>query len=362
MKANRLPRDSAEGRAIRKIPLQEEFSVTEQPKPARPKKKQKNQNAVKHGAFSREPMLPGEKRRDYEVLRADLYDEWAPDGPTERGLVDTLVESRWRKQRLDRYEHLSLQKRINQIQSKSEDRRHRQNLRKIWASEFSEATSLEAVEHILSTLSPLYRATITGWVPLETCQDPAQWGAAIGKFLSNLAPEDQMEDSDKFMAILIPDQIEKELDRSDRIDEKIDRTIKRLLQVKLAKQMSGSMRTNPQPEPKLINPPASSDAKHVVEDGKLLMQAEVSVSPAKALNELECPQEWRATDETERHNEVAPAKSGKEHLDTEHVKVEVFAKPELFSIAEMERFFETCDAAYRANEARPEVGGFKLWI
>lgn len=45
-----------------------------------------------------------------------------------------------------------------------------------------------------------------------------------------------MEDTDKFMAILIPDQIEKELDRSDRIDEKIDRTIKRLLQVKLAKQ------------------------------------------------------------------------------------------------------------------------------
>jgi hypothetical protein len=44
-------------------------------------------------------------------------------------------------------------------------------------------------------------------------------GTAIGKFLSNLKPEDQMEDSDKFMAILIPDQIEKELDRSDRIDE-----------------------------------------------------------------------------------------------------------------------------------------------
>jgi hypothetical protein len=67
--------------------------------------------------------------------------------------------------------------------------------------------------------SALYRVTITGWVPLETCQDPAQWGTAIGKFLSNLKPEDQMEDSDKFMAILIPDQIEKELDRSDRIDE-----------------------------------------------------------------------------------------------------------------------------------------------
>jgi hypothetical protein len=62
------------------------------------------------------------------------------------------------------------------------------------------------------------------------------------------------------------------------------------------------------------------------------------------------------TDKTERRNEIAPAKSGKEHLDSERVKVEVFTKPGLFSIAEMERFFETCDA-YRGNEARPEGAG-----
>src|SRR5258708_9565712 len=222
---------------------------------------------MKHGAFSRELMLPGEKLRDYKALRADAYEEWVPEGPTERGLVDTLIESRWRRQRLERYEHLSLQKRIDQIHIKCDDTRHRQNLKKNWASKFSAATSLEAVEHILSTLSRLYRVTITGWVPLETCEDPAQWGTAIGKFLSNLAPEDQMEDSDKFMAILIPDQIEKELDRSDRIDEKLDRTIKRLVQGKLAKQISRNTRTKPQSEPRLINPPASVDVRPAVENG-----------------------------------------------------------------------------------------------
>jgi len=31
------------------------------------KKKDKNQNALKHGAYSREVMLPGEKFRDYDV-------------------------------------------------------------------------------------------------------------------------------------------------------------------------------------------------------------------------------------------------------------------------------------------------------
>ena len=307
-------------------------------------------------------MLPGEKRRDYEALRADTYEEWVPDGPTERGLVDTLVESRWRKRRLERNEHLSLQKRRDQILSESEHSRHRQNLRKIWASEFSAATSLEEVEHILSTLSPLYRVTITRWVPLETCQDPAQWGTAIGKYLSNLAPEDQMEDSDKFMAILIPDQIEKESDRSDRSDEKTDRTIKRLLQVKLAKQISRNTRPQPQSEPRLINPPAGVEVRPVVEDGKLLMHADVSVSPAEPVDEPECPQEPPIIDETEQRGEIAPPAAKNDHLELEHVKVEVFTKPRLSSIAEMERFFETCDAAYRANEARPEVGGFKLWI
>src|SRR6202022_3553316 len=150
---------------------------------------------------------------------------------------------------------------------KSEAGRHGKNLKDL-ASEFSCAESFEAVEQILSILSPYYVSILKYWVPLEKCEDPARWGAAIAKYLSNLKPGDQLEDSDKFMAIVDPDMIETELDRSDRLGDKIDRTIKRLLQIKLAKQISRGMRIH-QPEPKLINPPARSDAKHVVEDGKL---------------------------------------------------------------------------------------------
>ena len=177
-----------------------------------------------------------------------------------------------------------------------------------------------------------------------------------------MKPGDQWDDSDKFKAIVDPDMIEIELDRSDRLGDKIDRTIKRLVQIKLAKQISRSMRKNPEQEPKLINPPASVGAKHVVEDEKLLIQADISVSPAKVLNELECKQEWPTTGEIERRDEIAPAESGKEHLDAEHVKVEVFTKPTLISIAEMERFFANCNA-YRADEVRPEGGGLStMWI
>ena len=335
--------------------------MSEHPGTARPKKQAKKQNALKHGAYSRELMLPGEKMSDYKQLRADLYEEHMPDGRTEHLVVDELVDLYWRKQRIDRYVRLVLKQRLDGVHQKSEGARHRKNLKNL-ASEFSCAETFEAVEQILSMLSPYYVSIIKYWVPLEKCEDPARWGAAIAEHLSNLKPGDQWDDSDKFMAVVDLDMIEIELDRSDRLGDKIDRTIKRLVQIKLAKQISRSMRKNPEQEPKLINPPASVGAKHVVEDEKLLIQADISVSPAKVLNELECKQEWPTTGEIERRNGFAPARSGKEHLDAEHVKVEVFTKPTLISIAEMERFFANCNA-YRADEVRPEGGGLStMWI
>jgi hypothetical protein len=57
----------------------------------------KKQNALKHGVYSREVMLPGEKLSDYEALRAAHYDEFAPDGVMEECLVDELVNLRWKK-------------------------------------------------------------------------------------------------------------------------------------------------------------------------------------------------------------------------------------------------------------------------
>jgi hypothetical protein len=41
-----------------------------------PKKKAKNQNALKHGVYSLAVMLPGEKIGDYEALLAAHYAEW----------------------------------------------------------------------------------------------------------------------------------------------------------------------------------------------------------------------------------------------------------------------------------------------
>lgn len=52
-----------------------------------------------------------------------------------------------------------------------------------------------------------------------------------------------------------PNFIEKDMERSDRMDEAIDRMIKRLKQIKTAKQIFPKMR-NTKTEPKLIDVPA----------------------------------------------------------------------------------------------------------
>jgi hypothetical protein len=79
------------------------------------KKTAKNQNAVKHGVYSREVMLPGERIGDYEALRQVHYDEWAPDGVTERYSVDDLFVLRWKKLRLDQYDQIRLRQRETQF-------------------------------------------------------------------------------------------------------------------------------------------------------------------------------------------------------------------------------------------------------
>ena len=119
--------------------------MSEQHGIAQPMKRAKKQNALKHGAYSRELMLPGEKMRDYEALGAELNEEWAPEGATERGLVERLVALYWRKQRLDRYEYSKLQQRVDEIQRKNWVSRHRQNLKNL-GPEFNSAASVEAVE------------------------------------------------------------------------------------------------------------------------------------------------------------------------------------------------------------------------
>lgn len=64
---------------------------------------QRNQNAVKHGAFAGALILPGEDIEAFKKLHASLVDEWSPEGPSEDDKVMSVAQNMWRKLRFHRH-------------------------------------------------------------------------------------------------------------------------------------------------------------------------------------------------------------------------------------------------------------------
>jgi len=206
----------------------------------------KKRNALKHGASAREVMLWSERYEDYEALRDGLYQEFNPSGSTEEYLVRTLLDLRWRRRRLECHEQIVIQQRLDKVHKENEYSHHVDNLRS-FAPEFREATSVEQVEEVLARLSPMYRNTVYRDWPFKTGDDPQQWGPKIAEGLLIWKPAPRHEQADEFIKILDLDEFDMALARIERLDAMIDRTIKRLLQLKTMKQMHGEL------EPKLIN-------------------------------------------------------------------------------------------------------------
>ena len=89
------------------------------------RKKDRSKNALKHGAFSRELILPGERRKDYERLLAELEAEYSPSGPSEIYLVNHLASLLWRERRLQVYRQAMLEQRVRTIESNNAARHRR---------------------------------------------------------------------------------------------------------------------------------------------------------------------------------------------------------------------------------------------
>jgi hypothetical protein len=203
-------------------------------------------SALKHGANATEVMLWSERYEDYDSLHADLRMEFSPCGSTEEHLVQTLLDLRWRRRRLDCYERITKQKRLNEIRQNNKSSRELEEVVP-FAPEFKGADSVEKVEAILSRLPPGYREAILSVWPFEVGAEPAIWGSKVGNALAGQGPETRREGADEFVEIFDLGSFDDDLARMERLDTMIDRTIKRLMQVKTMKQMNSRL------QPKLIN-------------------------------------------------------------------------------------------------------------
>jgi hypothetical protein len=70
---------------------------------ARQFRAKKPHNALKHAGYSTMAVLPGENPAEFEKLRRNLIDEFAPQGPLEGDIVSTIARLLWRKQNLSTF-------------------------------------------------------------------------------------------------------------------------------------------------------------------------------------------------------------------------------------------------------------------
>lgn len=148
-------------------------------------------SALKHGAFSKTLILPGEDIREFEKLRNGLIKEYRPSGEFEEETIDQIAEAMWIARRMGVYQH------VKHLRIKSK-----------------RATNLATINDHMKTIGkPPY--------------SPPQVG--------NETDEALLE----FGEILSLDYVVKELEVHAKLDARIDRLLKRFFLHRTMTQMPG---------------------------------------------------------------------------------------------------------------------------
>jgi hypothetical protein len=213
----------------------------------------KNQflRAVKHGAFAKMAILPGEDPKEFEELHSAIIEEWAPDGPTEEDAVLSIAKGVWRKRRQQKFLYTEIDKcRWDPEHPLFDEARGLRNLLDI----MEDGSSLEIMERepdgFEYLLKFVIKASIPSYVgipkleeafPREKYESVSDWVAALRRVISGVL----LQHSDPKPEVLLnrsaevhtPDVVDHELAVDERIDAMIDRAVKRLVQTKAMKQM-----------------------------------------------------------------------------------------------------------------------------
>ena len=104
------------------------------------------------------------------------------------------------------------------------------------APQLAAATTAKEVEAILASEN-LTPAAITFKFPQPPPDQEAKWGPAIAEYLNKMEIPEPLHGIDAFAQALDPAEMETEILQENRLHDEIDKTIKRLAQVKGYKQL-----------------------------------------------------------------------------------------------------------------------------
>jgi hypothetical protein len=195
-------------------------------------------NALKHGGYSEELILPGENLEEFEVLHKDLKEEWNPIGASEQDAVLTLAFCHWQKRRVNRWYNdevawLSEHPGLDQIQSLEW---YLHLLDRAKTIRLAHDIIRKLPEHYLQYMSPELDKPYTD--EKKEIQRLRDW------LLVCIGVDEYRLDFEKdtliFKAetgVLLRELTEKKLAIEARLDSQIDKAIKRLAQIKTLKQV-----------------------------------------------------------------------------------------------------------------------------
>jgi hypothetical protein len=197
-----------------------------------------NKNAQKHGAFSSAIILPNEDPAEFEKLRGEVCDEWKPEGLSEIEKVNSIAMNMWRKQRLRRYFKKKLDRAAGIANAfNRKDKRKYESLIKVL--EDIEA-GLLTEEYLSKTLTPADAQRLKQKHPRDKYSNEKDWRSAITEeIIDALEIYDVASARVETIDDLMSDETfaDRELSIEERIDAKIDKDIKQLVQIKTMKTL-----------------------------------------------------------------------------------------------------------------------------
>jgi hypothetical protein len=213
----------------------------------------KHLNAVKHGAFAKTTILPGEDPAEFEELHFSLIEEWKPVGPTEEDAVLSIAQGVWRKRRAQKLLQAQIaNRRFDQNEPLyDEAERVKRFLSVIDTAPFVAFVDIAPelfkplYDNLVSTVLPARQAKyLQEKCPREHFKSGSEWLQALRNEITSVllpsyaivgeVPEAVLGRAAEFFT---PEVFKQELAVDERVDAMIDRAVKRLVQTKAIKQM-----------------------------------------------------------------------------------------------------------------------------
>jgi hypothetical protein len=223
-----------------------------------PNQKGKRPNALKHGVFAINPVIPGENPREFQELWFALVDEWQPCGPTEEDAVFTIADAMWRKRRAQKFVRAK-------VTANTFDPRHptfdeaqmlllfsfclHSEPETAFEKHASSYLRADKIDHLKQKFPRSNYKSTEEWVEAVIREITTELLPAVPSVRLKLEPGEKLDDySEAFRQFAVDTQtsvaliharefLDDELDQCERLDARIARAVKHLIQIKAMKQM-----------------------------------------------------------------------------------------------------------------------------